>query len=927
MSDAVRYSIALVAGSAALIVVIANRPEKRPGNLAPIQLITALGAWSLIAINAVLAGVACAGGSVSLAIAPVATIVSAAIGFACGVGHRKSAQPVPDPFDHAIAEIRTLLGGARRLGLNEIDAVLVGSGPRIGVAVPAPGRVLVLVHESVVSWIDRHRRSGAGAATIGSFIRFAVLHELGHILNGDHRTYRFARAVLTAHLWWLLSLVTVPFVLTSGNGPAAFTIVSASAFVTMLVAVQSLIARRFIAERERLADWRAIQCLPVDDASRLLRRSGMPRAGRQRPTEIEKLMIDLKAEAGQGGGSSWFAAVVRLLWPEGDSIQRRAEALAGDRAGSPARPVRWAALTGMQCGVLATAVAMGVLLVAGPMQVQTRVRMLMIVMAWIGGAPGVYCVLRADPARLSVDDRVRTRYRFGTAWIFVLTFLTATAATEWLAYALRIAGWVAGWAFGAAVMLMAVLIMFCWVFSDVQLGSVGGSAFRLAPREPWAFTIPGIGAMVIMLVPFNIIVSERLGLGPFSKGSWVAVMLCSVGAYLLSTVMARSPSVAYRAAGPVAVLDAPPPVYGYRLFWWEFFLDLARCSVVRAGLTAVAFQTAALLPFVLAFAFAMSRFEQLAGFRSAFTLFFVLSLGFFMAVGLVPDRHGKLQPRLLRLIDRHGLELFLSLLESSWRADRATGERLGRALASWLPADRAVMSFVLPGRRSVWMLPALLAFIRLARATGALEIINRTRDQIEAVLREIITDDAVAVAPGAPPSLFYSTLATAAADEAGLARRLPIERMLDRVGSMLSEQLSNDNVNLISDVVIAARLLRSHHRPLPEAATIRRFVERSTLMSRPVRQQSLVDLCVLGKLLGDATEIERLAPIVRSRMWEILQLNPRREVLALLDSYLAAVHLGEGDSPLASAAAVIITEIAARTADELTVAGSATYRP
>lgn len=920
MSDAVRYSIALVAGSAALIVVIANRPEKRPGNLAPIQLITAVGAWALIAINAVLAGVACAGGFASLAIAPVATIVSAAIGFAYGAGYRKSGQPVPDPFDRAIAEIRTLLAGARRLGLDEIDAVLVGSGPRIGVAVPAPGRVLVLVHESVVAWIDRHRRSGAGAATIGSFIRFAVLHELGHILNGDHRTYRFARAVLTAHLWWLLSLFTVPFALATRNGPAAFTIVSATAFVTTFVAVQSLIARRFIAERERLADWRAIQCLPVDDASRLLRRSGMPRAGRQRPTEIEKLMNDLKAEAGQGGGSSWFAAVVRLLWPEGDSIQRRAEALAGDRAGSPARPVRWAALTGIQCGVLATVLAMGVLLVVGAMQVQTQARMLMIVMAWIGGAPGVYCVMRADPARMSLDAGLPARRRFATGLTFFLTFLSAVIAAECLAYTLRITGWVPGAAFVSAAMMTPVVMVCCAWLADLLHDPVGGSAFRLAPRESWAFTMPLIGAMFLVLVPFNIIVAERFGLGPFSKGAWVAVMLCSVGAYLLSTVMARSTSVAVRAAGPVAVLDAPPPVYGYRLFWWEFFLDLSRCSVARAGLTAVAFQTAALLPFVLAFAFAMSRFEQVAGFRSAFTLFFVLSLGFFMAVVLVPDRQGKLPPRVLRLIDRHGLELFLSLLESSWRADRAAGERLARALASWLPADRAVMSFVLPRLRSVWMLPALLAFIRVARATGALEIINRTRDQVEAVLREIVTDDAVAVAPGAPPSLFYSTLATCVADEGGLAHRLPIERMLDRVGSMLSEQLSSGDVNLITDIVIAARLLRSHHRPLPESTTIRRFVERSTLMSRPVRQQSLVDLCDLAKLLGDATEIERLAPIVRSRMWEILQLNPRREVLALLDCYLAAVSLGEGDSPLASAAGVIITEIAARTADELSSA-------
>jgi hypothetical protein len=177
------------------VVVIADRPEKRPGNLAPIQLITALGAWLLVIFNSVVAGVACAAGSTALAVAPVATILCSAILFARGAGSEHAAQSLPDSVDAVIAEIRDLLGGAPRLGLNEIEARLVGNGPPIGVAVPARGRVVVRVHESVVSWIERHRkRGGAGPATMGSFIRFAVLHELGHILNGDHRTYRLARS-------------------------------------------------------------------------------------------------------------------------------------------------------------------------------------------------------------------------------------------------------------------------------------------------------------------------------------------------------------------------------------------------------------------------------------------------------------------------------------------------------------------------------------------------------------------------------------------------------------------------------------------------------------------------------------------------------------------------------------------------------------
>jgi hypothetical protein len=134
----------------------------------------------------------------------------------------------------------------------------------------------------------------------------------------------------------------------------------------------------------------------------------------------------------------------------------------------------------------------------------------------------------------------------------------------------------------------------------------------------------------------------------------------------------------------------------------------------------------------------------------------------------------------------------------------------------------------------------------------------------------------VSVASGEPPSLFYSTLAAAIIDETGLAGRFPFQRMVDRIGSMLTEQLSGENVNLVADIVAAARLLQTHGRPIPDTATIGRFVRQSTLLSEPMRHQSLVELCELSDLLGDVKERERLAPIVRSRMWEILQLNPRK---------------------------------------------------
>lgn len=913
MSDGARYGLTIAMALMALTVVVAYRPEKRPGNLAPIQLIAALGAWALVVVNSVIAGVACIYGSAALTVAPVATILCAAIHFARGGGAEHAARSLPHSVDDVIGEIRELLGGARRLGLNEIDAVLTGNGPSIGVTVPSGGRVIVRIHESLVQWIERHRRQRA--ATIESFIRFAVLHELGHVLNGDHRTYRFTRSVLIAHLWWLVCLITIPLA-----GENARTIVVTTVFVALLAAAQWLMARRFSVERERLADWRAMQSLSTADASRLLRRSGFELGGRPAPTEIEKLMIDLKALPRQAERISAFRRFIHPLLPVGDNSHQRAEALAGDRAGAPASPLQWAALAGMQCGVLATSVAIGLFLLTGRIDDQTALRVVMIAMSWIGGSAGIYFVMRTDPALLSVNGGISTARKLATGLSFFLTFTCAATATHQLARWLGITAWVSGLALAVGIVISIAVVVGCAVLAGLIHTVRGEGALRIAPRERWVSLGPPLAAMAIVLGPFNVVFASSLGLGGFLQGAWVAIMICALGTYVLSIEMANSPNAVLRALAPVAVLDNWAPLYRFRFFWWELSFDITRFSLVRGGAVAFAFQTAVLLILVVAFGFAMRRVEQLVDFKTTFTAFFWGGVGLFLLFALIPDRSTKVGVRILQMVDRTRLETLRALLAGARHADPIAAERIRSALASWISSDAHFVVALLPDRRSLRLLSPLLTFIRLARSAGAGGILDRTRDQIDRAMRDILANDAVSIAPGEPPSLFHSTLATSIVDEAGLADRFPLQRMIDRVGAMLAARLARENVNLVADVLAAARLVQSHGRPIPDTATISRFVRRSTLMSKPVQGQSLVELCELADLLDDAGEWERLAPIVRSRMWEILQLNPRKEVLALLDCYLAAIRLGESDSPLTSAAAIIIGEIASRTADELMAA-------
>ncbi|HWJ41188.1 MAG TPA: hypothetical protein VNT29_08645, partial [Candidatus Limnocylindrales bacterium] len=694
-------------------------------------------------------------------------------------------------------------------------------------------------------------------------------------------------------------------------------ILIATVFVALLVVAQSLIARRLIAERERLADWRAMQSLSMVDATRLLRRSGIRRGGREAPTEIEKLMIDLKSEPAPAARSSFLNPILSLIWPESDSVHQRAEALAAERSGAAPRPVQWAMLTGMQCGVLATSLAIGGLLAAGPLPGDMPLWMVVISMSWIAGPASTYCGMRTDPARMSVGGHDHRRgQRIETGVAFFVAFVAAVLIIDRLARWFGAERWIPPVSLATAMVMTAIVIGGCAWIAGIA-GGDGGGELRVAPREQWVNAAPLLTAMAIVLIPINVMITSWLGWGGLLQGWWVAIMLCSFAAYVLSTAMARSTNTVLRLLAPMAVLDTPAPVYGLRIFWREVFVDLARCSLWRAGAIVLGTQTAALLFFVLVIGLAMRRVEQMADLSSAFTTVFFAAFALFSLVLLVPDRYSRMRGKALRLADRSRLELFLALLKSARHAGGAAAERLEAALRRWMSNDHLVL-VLLPDRRTLWPLSPLLTFVRLARTAGATGVLDRTRGRIEEALRAIIDDDAVALAPGERPSLFYSTLAAAILDEVKLIDRFPYARMLDRIEAMLRERMAGRSVNLVADVVAAARLLRAHGRVVPPAAIIGRVMRRSTLLSKPTRHQSLVELCELAELLGDANERERLAPIVRSRMWEILQLNPRKEVLALLDCYLAAVLLGEGHSPLTSAAGATIAEIANRTATELT---------
>jgi hypothetical protein len=909
--------IAIVGVALLLGVAIAYRPMRRPGNLTPIQLISALGAWTLVLANASAMAIGIRDRSLVLLCTAAAAVVIALLSMLRQSAERVSDRDAPQPLRLVVDDLKQLLGGAPRLGVASLDAVVVGGRcPGIGVAVARQGRVIVRVRGDVAEWLESRRRpGGAGAELVASFARFIVLHELAHVLNGDHRTFRFVRSVLVAHVVWLAGAAAAAGSLILDRGASARPLVVAMSIIVVLIA-QSLVARRFIAERERLADWRAMQTLSPADAARLLERRG-PRRARSNPTELEKLMTDMKLHAPARGGRGLLSRLVILVWPAGDDVHERSEGAGGNRAGGPPRPVLWAALMGMQCGFLSMSLALAAMLAIASWP-HPRPNMPMVTLAmmlWTSAPGALFCGLRVDPARLSVQRLERTGRRVAAGVVFYLAFaVSALVLNRFHAHfgAAPITGTLL---VGGLLPVAALVGILSWTATLFEhLGAGRELQLQTTPRSLRVFVVPFVATVSLVLVPLSVIAAPLVGAGSFASGGWVPLALMSVAVCAVSSAMAKSKSPALRAIAPMAVLlDTPPPVYGFRVFWHNVYVDVSKTTLARAAAAATAVQLAAIPFSVLVAALLTPVTRHLLAGQPATTVAVFSMLGVMALILLIPDRYDGVPSAHLLFTDR--LQVFERLLEASRTARPAAAGRLNASFAQWLRNDR-FPDALLPQPEPVWPLVPLLILVRLARETGENAVLDRWRGRIEHALRRIVSNDAVAIAPGQPPSLYWTAATATLIDETDLRDAFSFDRMLDRIETLLDERLERGTANLIADVIAAGRLLRRHGRPGPNPRRVRRLVRSSSLVSRPVLRQSLAELADVAELSGDFELRVRLGPIVRSRMWECLQLNPRKDVLPLLDCYLAAVRIGELDERHA-AAGVIVGELAERVSEEL----------
>jgi hypothetical protein len=898
------------------VPIISNRPARRPGNLVPIQLISALGAWALVIANASAMAIGIRDRSPVLLCTAMATMAIALTLMLRQSAASISDRDAPQSLTLVVDDLKQLLGGAPRLAMASLDVVVVGGdGPGIGVAVARKGHVIVRVRRDVTEWIERHRQAGgAGAELVASLARFIVLHELAHVLNADHRTFRFVRSVLVAQIVWLVGAAAAAVSLALDRGASVRPLAVATSIMVVSTA-QSLVARRFIAERERLADWRAMQTLPPADAARLLERRGR-RQALSNPTELEKLMTDLKVHAPARDSSGLLSRLIGLVWPEGDDIHQRSERV-GNRVGDAPRPVLWAALTGMQCGFLSMSAVVAVMLALTPwtyLRPDALPMVLLAITLWISVPGAMFCGLRIDPARMSVRRLKLTRTSVVVGVVFYLAFGTSALMLNCFHAHFGVASI-------PTVMMLGLLLMVALPVGLCIWGSTlfgvrdGGGELQTTPRSSWVVVFPFLATMALVQVPLSVIASRLIGAGSFRSGGWVPLALMSVAVSAVSSAMARSTSPSLRAITPMALVIPTAPVYGFRIFWRNLYIDVSKTTLARAAVAATALQLVTIPWFVFCAALLAPGMRRLLAGQPASSAALFSMLGVMALILVIPDRFGAYRGPSARLLDTNRLHLFERLLAAARIASPAAASHLHASLARWLRNDR-FPDALLPQPEAVWPLEPLLILVRLARATGENAVLERWRGRIEHALRQIVSNNSVAVAPRQPASMYWTVFAATIIDETELRDALPFERMLDRIETLLDERLEHGTANLVADVVAAWQLLRRHGRPGPDPLHIREFIRSSSLVSRPLLRQSLAELAAVAELTGDAEFRERLGPIVRSRMWESLQLNPRKDVLLVLDCYLAAARLGELDARHA-AASVIIAELAERVSDEL----------
>jgi hypothetical protein len=162
----------------------------------------------------------------------------------------------------------------------------------------------------------------------------------------------------------------------------------------------------------------------------------------------------------------------------------------------------------------------------------------------------------------------------------------------------------------------------------------------------------------------------------------------SVAVSAVSSAMARSTSPLLRTVTPMAFVIPTAPIYGFRVFWRNVYIDVSKTTLARAAVVATAMQLVMIPWFVFCAALLAPGMRRLLAGQPASTAALFSMLGVMALILVIPDRFGAYRGPSARLLDTNRLHLFERLLAAARIASPAAASHLHASLARWLRNDR-----------------------------------------------------------------------------------------------------------------------------------------------------------------------------------------------------------------------------------------------
>jgi Zn-dependent protease with chaperone function len=870
---------------------ITGFPRRQPDTLAPIQLITLTGVAALMLLH-VAAAVATTYWWMTLprgAVAGFALLYLIATTFgavtACVILLRSRLRPRRAPPAAVDAWLRTEADTLEQIarGGHGIEEVVLYGGSADGTEIEAirtSNGAAVRVGSRLPETLARFSRHPAGGPRrVRTLIRFILLHELGHLLNGDHLAYHVARATLLAQLWYLLPLTGLQPLLamsvTRGASREELAAIGSMGFLLLATAImvffQRLVATRFAAARERLADWRATVTLTAEDRKHLLRAL---------PDDSPFLEKALTALAVRPKASSW-TGLLTLTWPPAESIASRVAQLTSGQSKGRHEPYSWSALAAVNVAalvVLVTSLAAPLVSAWGKSAAQQVALTIAVVLAAV---PAAILVGRAERTELVTPVQSPMDLRIGTAGVYVIVQALGAIAGYLV---VRTVPPLSPRQFTTAgtVIVMVTLVVAGVAFLAGTMIDLGLTVLRQS-GEVTIKVIPfllGLSAFY----PFSVLLEHALG----SQESWRGgLLLPTFAVSILGTVALQSRHAFLRRVSPLG-MHGGSSIMRVRLLMTDVLADLEdierRRLFCRLTLMLMA-QT------VMAFLFVAAVVVLLSGDSPDQAAAATFTLGFFVmcAVAVWPKKKSAPPTRIDRNID-----LLLALFESGGEGPHGPLlERLKPSVANDL---RNTPLRDADGTEDIGNLRRAAQRLELANAVGATDLSAEWRAVAADLLRAHAFDGVARAWPGAPPSAYWTAWAArlaSAAGDAATARSLAHTAARHLPPHCI-------NARAIQVAATVARLTGAQATP---------FALRSTDMHRLLRStDSVSDLAAISPVLG-SDDVELLRQVVRSRLWTTLHGNPRRQLLVILDAVNAGRQLGEGETPLWRAAEERLCEL------------------